>query len=219
MRAAHLGVLAKETWSETRSTMGTPGRRPWRGRIAKAAGGVSGKEARLKMMSRSCTCSVDSAKMKKMPWRFHPHVQRGERRRETATQFRKTPTKTLGQNSDSSVRIWRRQTASKQGGEEGEKGRHLTTKLMNTSEVADDVGGGRKQRFPRRSRGRGRGRWCRLRARFEDSWVEDGQRDEGKLLLALVQRKVVGDDGATATLRRMCAVFFSETFAPFFCVV
>jgi hypothetical protein len=39
-----------------------------------------------------------------------------------------------------------------------------------------------------------------LRARFEDYWVEDGQRDEGKLLLALVQRKVVGHDGATVRL-------------------
>jgi hypothetical protein len=51
------------------------------------------------------------------------------------------------------------------------------------------------------------------------SWVDDEQLDEGKLLVALARRKVVGENGATARLRRMCSVFFSEAFVSLVCVV
>jgi hypothetical protein len=78
---------------------------------------------------------------------------------------------------------------------------------MNTSSVADEVGGGREHEI---SAGGGDGEVI-LVVDFEldllRACVEELQRDEENLVVALVRREVVGDDGATVMLRRRCSVF------------
>jgi hypothetical protein len=88
-----------------------------------------------------------------------------------------------------------------------EKVRHLTRKMMNTSTGVGDVGGGRKHVI---SAGGGEGEAI-LVVDFEldllRACVEELQRDEEKLVVAMVRRKMVGDDGATVMQRRRCSLF------------
>ncbi|KAK1680892.1 hypothetical protein QYE76_041740 [Lolium multiflorum] len=87
--------------------------------------------------------------------------------------------------------------SEQQDREEREKELHLTRKLMNTSEGADDVGGGRKQRFICRGRSRGRERGVDFVLRLLYSLVDEIQHVEVELMVVMAVFGVAGDGGAT----------------------
>jgi hypothetical protein len=107
------------------------------------------------------------------------------------------------------VRNWRRRTASNQDGEEGEKGRRLTRKLMNTSDGADEVGGGRKQGFLRRGRRGNDEAGDDMEHPGSISWLEEDRGIKAQLLVVSDHRGMAGAGGSTARGWRWFSV--SET--------
>jgi hypothetical protein len=101
----------------------------------------------------------------------------------------------LGQNSDKSVRFRRHEEVVGCSRKRKEKGEGLTRNTLMVTERTEQVRGGRK---PRRCVA-GEAENDDLGVDFVADWrrtrVEELQRDEEKLVVALVQRKVVGHDG------------------------
>jgi hypothetical protein len=101
------------------------------------------------------------------------------------------------EKGDSTVRIWRSRTASKQNRKEREKGRHLTRKLMNTSAGVEEVGGGRKSRRCVAAGEENDDMDVDFVADWMRACVEELQRLTAKLEVVSDWRVVAGDDGAS----------------------